>query len=549
MKSRRAFRVVELVCFPILVFILGGNAIADYLDNPDPIPGWTHPEPLSRDTEAQHGIILSGADVGYSATVIAEIDGNSSNGLEVAVAGADGAVYVFLSDGTLLWQQKTTNADCKSASSGNRVLSSPAVGELFGDGMPYVLVGYGGVGGGKCDGGVIAFQGSNGKKRWDFNTKKFGKKAKFGANIHSVFSTPALADTDGDGKLEVGFGSFDRNVYLLNANGSLRWYYNAADTIWSSAAFVNVDDDSELEMIIGTDISGNSRLKPPTFDGGYVYAFKTTNRKKKHIPFRDPTAFVWKAEFDQVIYSAPVVADVMPDSPGEEIIVGSGCFFPQRGSDKRGKWFKVLRASDGKVLQTLPTQACSTSSPAIGDIDEDGQLEIVVTVNGFSRFGGDGASRVMAWKASSTTPIWEIIPKGRGGDNDAYGGNFISPVIADVDGNGSLEVVVANGTSVGIYAGKTGAALTCQSSGCDELPTMLYAWDSLKATPSIGDINLDGALDIIVAGGHSASRGHGVLYGWTYLSDVIDSEVGIHPINLMPWPMYRGNSKRSAHNP
>ena len=497
---------------------------------PPVLDGWT----TSAD---RSGIQLSGSAVTFSSPAIAEIDGNSSNGKEVAVGGADGVLYVYSASGTLLWSQTLPNAACPGSRS-NKLLSSPAVGALFGDSVPYVIVGYGGIGR-SCDGGVAAFRGTDGTRTWLFSLKRFSKKQKFWAFSYSVFSSPVLGDTDGDGKLEIGFGAFDRNVYLLNADGSVRWYYNAADTIWSSGAFANIDSDPDLEFIIGTDISANSKIDPPTTNGGYVYAFKTKARRPSKISFRQSDAYVWQTSFDQVIYSSPIVADVLPDSPGEEVIVGSGCFFPQGNANKTGKWLKVLRASDGKVMQTLPTSACLSSSAAVGDIDNDGILEVVATVNGHRSVGGDGLSHLIAWKASEPTPLWDITPFGRG-RNDPYGGNFQSPTIADVDGNGSLEVVVSNSSVVGIFQGSDGSALTCQESSCDDL-SVLAAGGALKNSPAIGDLNGDGALEIVAAGSYG-KRSKGGLYAWTGLETVLSSEPGIYPSYSSPWPMFRGSN-------
>ncbi len=123
-----------------------------------------------------------------------------------------------------------------------------------------MVVGYGGFGGAVCGGGVVAYRGSDGAMLWHFDLKRFSKREHFYARLHSVFSSPAVADVDGDGKMEVGFGAFDRNIYLLNADGTLRWYYHAADTVWSSPAFADVNADGKLEMIIGSDMTQNLNM-------------------------------------------------------------------------------------------------------------------------------------------------------------------------------------------------------------------------------------------------------------------------------------------------
>ncbi len=523
----------------VISLVTGACPLAVRADAPDPIPGWTHGASNS-DGDGQPGIVLSGGPVTYSAPVIAEIDGDSSNGKEVAVGGADGLLYVYRADGSRLWTAQLPIYGCGGLGGTNKLLSSPAVGELFGDGIPYIVVGYGGVASKACDGGIVAIRGTDGARLWNLNLKKFAKRERFFSLSSTVFSSPALADTDGDGKMEIGFGAFDRNVYLLNANGSLRWYYQAADTVWSSPAFADVNGDGRLEMIIGTDISGNTRLRPITRDGGYVYAFKTQDRKGARINFRQKDGFFWQTAFDQVIYSSPVIADVLPNNPGAEVLVGSGCFFPQNRSAKRGRWIKILRLRDGKVLQTLTTPACSSSAPAVGDLDDDGVLEVIATVNGASEIGGDGQGKVMAWKAAVNTPLWTVEPLDRGRSDD-YSGNFSSPVVADVDGNGSLEVVTSYGGSLQIFNGKDGQALTCQSRPCSS--AVLSTNSSLRNTPAAADLNGDGILDLVAAGADGAS---GQLYGFTNLAEVLTTPAGGQEPYSAPWPMYRGNSAHTA---
>lgn len=514
-----------------------------------PLQGWTHEEALDRDSPAQHGVLLSGNDVTYSAPVIAEIDGDPSNGKEVAVGSSDGTVYAYRSSGDLLWERHTPVHGCQGAGNGNKLLSSPAVGELFGNGMPYVVIGYGGIANNNCDGGVIALRGSDGAAQWTFSLREFRKRQKFWAIWHTVFSTPALADVNGDGKLEVGFGSYDRNIYLLNSNGKPRWYYQAADTIWSSATFLNVNESGPLEMVIGSDISKNPHLRPPTSDGGFVYAFNTKARPKKklRVNFRDSSHYQWSTFLDQVVYGAPVAAELLSDSPGKELIVGAGCYFPSGSSNKRGKWFKILNASSGAVLQTIPVEACSPSSPAVADLDYDGYPEVILTVSGDQTLGGSGNSRVIVWSPRLNREVWSVTPMGRG-RNDSFGGQFISATVADMDGNGSLEVVVANGPTISLFAGLDGTPLTCQTRECDDIPGLLWATGGLRSTPAIGDINNDGVLDIVAAGGHEGSS-HGALFAWTNLADAITSSPGTGAPYAAPWPMYRGDQYRAANYP
>jgi hypothetical protein len=526
--------------------ILTNRVIAQSWSSYQPVSGWTFVDQTGEFEDQIPGVIVDGNVITYSSPVTADLDNNPENGLEVVSAGEDGRLYAHFANGEQFWSVSLLNAECGSSNRGNKTLSSPAIGDLNGDGQLSVVIGYGGVASKGCDGGIATYSGMNGSLEWKFSIKKFSETEKYGTRSYSVFSTPALADTDGDGKLEIGFGSFDRNVYLLEYDGSVRWYYNAADTVWSSAAFADINDDGRLEMIIGTDITGNRHIRPITKDGGYVYAFKTEKRTRTKINFRDSSAYYWQQSFDQVIYSSPVIADVISSNRGEEIIVASGCYFPERSQNKRGKWVKVLSARTGKILRTLPIDACSPSSVAVGDIDEDGALEVIASSNGHQSLGGPGNSSLVAFKPESQEILWKVTPFERGG-NDGYGGNFNSPIIADFDQNGSLEVAVSNRSAISIFEGKTGNQLSCKDRVCSEDKFLAYTSSSLRSTPLVADINADGSLDLVIGGGNSQVRRRGFIYAWTGFSETLGSQPGILEPGSIAWGSARGSAARTGH--
>ena len=539
MRTRLSRRLIGLGV--LLMSLSASLAIADFRDNPPPLPGWTHPTRFRDDSDARHGVLLQGEDVVRSSPVIGELSAASA-GREVAVGGIDGRVYVYRANGQLLWSRQVAR---RCADGNNNTISminsSPAIGQLFGDGVSYLVVGYGTIETTGCDGGVVAYRGTDGEERWRYNLKEKSPREP----QHGVISSPALADTDGDDRMEIAFGGFDRNVHLLNADGSVRWIYHAADTVWSSPAFVNVDGDERLEMVIGSDISANPRTIPPTQDGGFIYAFDTHQRPASG--FNAPGSYIWRVTLDQAIYSSPAIGDVLPSNPGSEIVIGTSCFFPTDNANKRGKFLRVLRLSDGAVLQTLNTNVCVQSSPALGDIDDDGILEVVASVSGHGSLGGSGDSHLMAWDATNPTPKWSVIPRNANdGSNDAYGGDLQSPVIADLDGNGSLEVAVASVWSVSIHAGKTGAPLTCQGPACGD-QTALFAWYTLKSTPAVDDIDGDGVLDLVIGGSHFYQQRRGLLYAWTDFADRLNSPAGTQPPYAKPWPMFRGNPEHNGN--
>jgi outer membrane protein assembly factor BamB len=450
--------------------------------------------------EAPETFPIPGSGTGPMSPVVAELDGNAANGLETVIATPDGRVQMLSSAGVLIWSAETPNVLCAATPANDKLYSSPVVGDLFGTGEMFVVVGYGGFRGKVCDGGVVAYRASTGALAWVFSIKEFSKRQRFFAFRHAVYGTPTLADVDRDGRLEVGFGSFDRNVYLLNADGSVRWYYNAADTVFPSPRFLDVAGNADLEMIIGTDISKNTRLRPPTPNGGYVYALKAAvpTAPDRKFTFRSSELQAWRTTFNQVMQTTIAIGEILPDNLGLELVTGSGCFFPQGSGDRRGKWYKVLSARTGKVLKTLPVTACTPSAAAVGDINSDGIQEVVVTVSGTKAAGGDGTSRVIAWRPATDEVLWSVQPK-VGRRTDSYGGHHRrTPVLADVQGDGTIEVLINHHTGVVVLAGATGEQLTCDSSPCTK---PLLALDSpLQGSPVVVDSNLDGVQEIITVG-------------------------------------------------
>ena len=512
------------------------------------MPGFEDP-PSSDEDAGRPGIPVPGGIINASSPVIAEVDGNRQNGKELVAASADGYVHAYRSDGSRLWTTRTPNYQCGGST--NRIHSSPAVGDLLGDGKPEVVIGYGGISS-DCAGGVVALRGTTGRQLWHFSLPRWGQVANFRERMHGVFSTPAIADVDGDGKQEVAFGGFDRRLYLLNGRGQVRWFLAAADTVFASPSFFDIDGDRKQEIIAATDISQNPALRPPTENGGILYALSSTAKSNPTLeyPFRSSRVVKWLTPLDQVLYGSPTIAEVDPKNDGPEIVQASGCFFPEGTTQKRGNWVKVISAKNGSILHTFKIPTCSASTPAVGDLNEDGNLDIVVTVNGYKPYGGDGLSRLVAIDVKKKRRLWTTVLTEPEGHND-LAGNFMSPVIADVDGNGSLEVLASNFRTVGIYDGKTGVILTCADRSCSNgnstiLRTKGGGWP-IKSSPAVGDLDGDGVLEVVVgANGGSANPDQGALYVWTGLAGLITSPPGIHTPYSAPWPQFKGGAKRGG---
>jgi len=114
------------------------------------------------------------------------------------------------------------------------VASSPALGDIDGDGEIEVVVG-------SDDNNVYAIDGITGNKEWVYLT---------GSNVHS---SPALGDIDYDNIIEVVVGSNDGKVYALNGtNGQVDWTYTTGFLVFSSPALGDIDYDNIIEVVVGS---------------------------------------------------------------------------------------------------------------------------------------------------------------------------------------------------------------------------------------------------------------------------------------------------------
>ena len=72
-----------------------------------------------------------------------------------------------------------------------------------------------------------------------------------------IWGAPASADIDLDGNLDFVIASKDKNLYAFDRYG-LKWVYNADKYLIATPSIGNLDDDDELEIVVGSYGSGTS---------------------------------------------------------------------------------------------------------------------------------------------------------------------------------------------------------------------------------------------------------------------------------------------------
>ncbi len=268
-----------------------------------------------------------------SAPAIADVDADGQ--MEVLIGCiASGLICLNGEDGSLGWFFNT----------GAQVGSSPAIADIDADDILEVIVG-------SNDSRVYCVNGQTGTEEWRYVTGG------------PVVSSPALADLDGVGGMEVVFGSYDGNVYCLSSSGTLAWLYDAPGGMQSaSPAIADVDGDGELEVIIG--------------GGLRVYSLNgLTGGQEWEKVFVGPFS----------IHTGVSLADVDTDDRFEVLV-----------PNFNGSVLNCLNAEDGSTRWQIDL-AFDVHSPFVGDIDDDGCIEIVAgtygpDVDGYRVFALDDPS-------------------------------------------------------------------------------------------------------------------------------------------------------------
>jgi hypothetical protein len=405
---------------------------------------------------------------------------------------------------------------------GAHIGSSPAIADLDGDGVPDIVVGYGSNfdANPKPDGGVKAFH-RDGTLMWSVVTGPLND----GSNnwTHApVFGTPAIGDVDGDGKLEVVFGSFDHHLYVVDAKTGANkpnWPVDVLDTVYSSPALYDIDGDGRPDIIIGTDnYLGCSSCTPAVLPGG-----------KLEVRRFDGTSVTGFPKYiDQTINGGPVVADL--DGDGKpEIIHGTGSFYPNRAHQVYA-WH-----CDGSPVAGWPVAVDGQvgTTPAIADLNGDGHLEVIVTDD---NTGSSNTFHVYVFKGDGSL-LWSARPIDFNGNTLSAG----EPVIGDVLGDSHLEVLVPTNSEVTAFD-HTGAQLTQGGPPYTNQKVSFNTGTSLSNV-FVGDLEInhaDGKIEVLAISANDFPTANNLtVYVWNPVSSD----------NAPPWGMYRHSIDRIAVAP
>ncbi len=195
-----------------------------------------------------------------------------------------------------------------------------------------------------------------------------------------------------------------------------------------------------------------------------------------------PFATGWPQMVYDYLFSSPNFGDLDPFYPGLEIVVCG-----KEGNIYAWHCDGTPVIGDGRIYMVSPAEIWC--SPALGDVNADGSLEIV--------FGN----------RTSTDNLYVINNQGDclpGWPHSASGPKIGSPVLADLDGDSDLEIIIwsVNAELFVLHHDATG--VFSGDGLLKDLPGIAFG------TPAVGDITGDGDLEIVCCGGSGGDS----LYVW-----------------------------------
>lgn len=183
--------------------------------------------------------------------------------------------------------------------------------------------------------------------------------------------------------------------------------------------------------------------------------------------------------------TAMAIADVNGDGRADVVITrgNTGCWGQTAAIDV------LLGKGDGTLrpVKTYASGGCGADAITIADVNHDGKLDLVVA-NTCSVDSCNGLISVLLGNGNGTF---------RAAKNFQSGGMYASSVaVADVNEDGKLDVVVANGCNdcaVGSYVG----VLLGNGDGTFQTARLYLSGGYIASGVTVGDINGDGHIDIV----------------------------------------------------
>ncbi len=347
-------------------------------------------------------------------------------------------------------------------------ISSPAVGDVTGDGIPDIVVG-------ENDGNVYVYRATDGLFE---STFKVGDGP--------IVSSPTLADLNGDGVLDILVGIMPTNEKTATRTiGGFTWnggvlfskLTNTYQQLTGTATPINV-----FSSIVVADLEGTGRPDIiATSQDQYLHAWRMDGSDVPGFPVR---------LFD-TSWSTPVVADLYGNGHKEVIVASDSDYGTSQFlgfGNQLGGFVRVISAQGQILAQRFMPGVVPYSSPAVGDLLGNGHLDVIIGSS--PQPGATNSHQVNAFDSNlNPIPGWPV-------NLDAP--VTASPALAHVPGSNALVVVISdNGGNLYVLNPDgsrrwTVGNLNAMARQTADLGTL--------GSPAVADVDGDGTQEVVAVG-------------------------------------------------
>ncbi len=459
----------------------------------------------------QNGGCTSWCETGwYSSPAIIDIDGD---GVGEIVASGYSIVALEGADGALIWRAASGHDVSEpGASNVGRTWPGIAIADIDGDGELEIVTAH--------SGGWVSAYTLSGlfEPGWPVQP--------VAAELRSL----SVGDLDGDGTMEILVGAArgsSENAWVLEHTGAVRTGWPQVGSggggyAWgvygSTTAIADLDGDPDLEVLVPSDVHYACAYQP-NGDHLAAAAFYSPRNWGEVGLWVDalPEERGWgncggtpiESWRTNMAEGPATVADLDRDGTTEVVITGrtydcsggtettlfTGVYVLRhdrtRWSGSGGDWTTVPTGIGAPLSQDYNVIESAQPAPAVADLDGDGELEIL-----YADFSGQLHA---FWLDGTEHGDWPVAIHD---SNEGFYSFASEPAAADLDRDGAAEIVVATWTQKG--SGAAGNLLVIDGNG-----TLLHSvaipmgpgtptWGGALASPTLGDIDGDTDLEVVL---------------------------------------------------